>query len=266
MTHFVIIALSTTLVAGSAGLFIACKSADTVSPTTTTTTAPGSSSATVGTDVPAVYKKLYGATNVYLEGSNVVIKTTSLPDHKSPYYKDTQWAGTLYEAYTGTNTRFALNPNRITAQSLTFKIPINPVKSATASATPGGPIGVGVNGVVFFNQYAAMQAPLTNEIDGFDQYGGHPQQSGQYHYHIEPTYLTGKFGKSILLGFLLDGFPVYGPVENNKTLTSSDLDAYHGHSHATTEYPNGIYHYHFTADTPYLNGSGFYGTKGTVTQ
>ena len=203
---------------------------------------------------------------MYLEGSNVVIKTTSLPDHKSPYYKDTQWAGTLYEAYTGTNTRFALNPNRITAQSLTFKIPINPVKSATASATPGGPIGVGVNGVVFFNQYAAMQAPLTNEIDGFDQYGGHPQQSGQYHYHIEPTYLTGKFGKSILLGFLLDGFPVYGPVENNKTLTSSDLDAYHGHSHATTEYPNGIYHYHFTADTPYLNGSGFYGTKGTVTQ
>jgi hypothetical protein len=70
----------------------------------------------------------------------------------------------------------------------------------------------------------------------------------------------------VLLGFLLDGFPVYGPLENSITITNADLDAYHGHTHATADFPNGIYHYHFTAAAPYLNGSGFKGTAGTVTQ
>ncbi|MES2779781.1 MAG: YHYH protein, partial [Bacteroidota bacterium] len=132
--------------------------------------------------------------------------------------------------------------------------------------TPGGPIGVAINGIPLFNQYAAMGAPLTSEIISFDQYGGHPQQQGQYHYHIEPYYITAQKSKAVLLGFLLDGFPVYGPLEDGKTLTSADLDVYHGHVHATTEYPNGIYHYHFTADSPYLNGNGFFGTAGTVSQ
>ena len=66
-------------------------------------------------------------------------------------------------------------------------------------------------------------------------------------------------------GFLLDGFPVYGPEENDGSSPTA-LDVYHGHTHATAEYPSGIYHYHFTTDAPYLNGNGFYGTKGTVTQ
>jgi len=126
-------------------------------------------------------------------------------------------------------------------------------------------IGVSLNGVPFYNQYAGPSQPLTNEINSFDQYLGHPDQTSRYHYHEEPSYLTTQKGKSALLGFLLDGFPVYGPLENGTTLVSSDLDAYHGHSHATTEYPNGIYHYHITSDAPYINGSGYYGTPGTVT-
>jgi hypothetical protein len=46
----------------------------------------------------------------------------------------------------------------------------------------------------------------------------------------------------------------------------ADLDAYHGHTSVTADYPNGVYHYHITADAPYINGAGFYGTKGSVTQ
>ena len=97
---------------------------------------------------------------------------------------------------------------------------------------------------------------------------GHPQNQGVYHYHVEPLYLTTvKSTKSGLMGFLLDGFPVYGPNEENNTLvTNSSLDVFHGHSHATVDYPNGIYHYHFTAEAPYLNGNGFYGTPGTISQ
>ena len=70
----------------------------------------------------------------------------------------------------------------------------------------------------------------------------------------------------LLMGFLLDGFPIYGPVEDGTVLTSSNLDDHHGHSHPTSEFPDGIYHYHLTADAPYLNGVGYYGTPGTVTE
>ena len=69
------------------------------------------------------------------------------------------------------------------------------------------------------------------------------------------------------MGFLLDGFPVYGPQEESgTTVMSSGLDVYHGHTHATVDFPNGTYHYHFTADAPYMNGNGYYGTAGTVTK
>ncbi|MEZ0607532.1 YHYH protein [Fibrella sp. WM1] len=246
-------------------LAAACqKASDAVSPTSTMPTT--STSVTVGTGVPDVYKKLYGATSIYVEGSNIVIKTSGRPDHKSPYYKGTAWESSLYEAYNGTNARYAQNPNVIAETSLTYKIPMNPAEDPTHAATPLGSTGVALNGVAFFNQYAAQNAPLTNEINGFDQYGGHPQQQGQYHYHLEPTYLTKNKGKDALMGFLLDGFPVYGPVENGKTITNADLDKYHGHIGKTADYPSGIYHYHITAEDPYISGSGFYGKAGTVTR
>ncbi|MGB8191880.1 MAG: YHYH protein [Chitinophagaceae bacterium] len=217
------------------------------------------------TDVPEVYKKIYGATDVYIEGNYVIIKSNGRPDHKSPYYQGTQWAS-LYEAYNGTNPSWAQNPNKIQTANLTFKIPINPAVASNHSATPLGPIGISLNGVPFYNQYAGPNQPLTGEINSFDQYNGHPQQMGGYHYHVEPTYITAQKGKSVLLGFLLDGFPVYGPIENGTTITNASLDAYHGHTHATADFPNGIYHYHVTSNDPYINGSGYYGTPGTVSQ
>jgi len=218
------------------------------------------------TTVPAVFSKFNSTVTTSVEGNFVVLKSNGLPEHKSPYYMGTTWAATLYEAYNGTNPSFALNPNRIASQNLTFKIPINPALNAIHEATPLGPIGISINGVPIFNQYAGPAQPLTNEINSFDQYNGHPQQTGQYHYHVEPLYTTALKGKEALIGFLLDGFPLYGPKENGVTLTSANLDAYHGHTSVTADYPNGIYHYHITADAPYINGSGFYGSKGTVTQ
>jgi len=219
-----------------------------------------------GTPIPVVFSKFNSSVIISVEGNYVVLKTNGLPEHKSPYYQGTQWQATLYEAYNGTNPAFMLNPNRIASQNLTFKIPLNPAVAAMHEATPLGPIGVSINGVPLFNQYAGPSQPLTNEINSFDQYNGHPQQQGQYHYHVEPLYITALKAKEALIGFLLDGFPVYGPKENGTTLTNADLDTYHGHTGATAEYPAGIYHYHITADAPYINGSGFYGSKGTVTQ
>lgn len=219
--------------------------------------------------VPEVYTKIYGATSITSDGTYITIKTTGTPDHKSPYYPATH---SLYEPYSGTTPlgyTFNKNPNKIATQNFTFKIPLNPVVASNHVATPLGAIGVALNGVAFYNQYAGPNNQiLTSEIASFDNYNGHPTATSQYHYHVEPLYLTTvKTTKSGLLGFLLDGFPVYGPQEENTTtVTSNSLDVYHGHTHATVDFPNGIYHYHFTADAPYLNGNGFYGKPGTVTQ
>lgn len=236
---------------------IACSKSNDVTPDTTTYT------------VPDVYKKIYGASSITSDGTFITIKTNGTPDHKSTYYPTTN---SLYEPFSGTTFggyTFSQNPNKIAAQTYTFKIPLNPAVATNHTATPLGAMGVALNGVPFFNQYAGPNnQALSSEIVSFDKYYGHPTNTSQYHYHIEPLYLTTvKSTKSGLMGFLLDGFPVYGPQEENcTTVTSSSLDAYHGHSHATLDFPNGIYHYHFTADAPYLNGNGFYGTPGTVTQ
>jgi hypothetical protein len=108
---------------------------------------------------------------------------------------------------------------------------------------------------------------------------GHPTPSvagAQYHYHYEPKWLTSKFSNTAFMGFLLDGFPVYGPYENGVKITTSMLDSYNGHVSATEDYPNDkIYHYHVISASssvpfvlklaaPYINGGKYYGTKGTV--
>ncbi|RIJ42905.1 YHYH protein [Pontibacter oryzae] len=221
-------------------------------------------------EIPEVYKKVYGASSITTDGTYVIIKTTGAPDHKSVYYPSTS---SLYEhfsgstTYAGTTYTFRKNPNTIGSFNYTFKIPLHPEVAATHAATPLGAIGVSLNGVPFYNQYAGPNQPLTNEFQSFDQYSGHPTGNNNYHYHLEPIYLTTvKATKASLLGFLLDGFPVYGPVENGAAVTNAMLDAYHGHTHATEDYPSGTYHYHITDADPYINGSGFYGTPGTVTQ
>lgn len=215
------------------------------------------------TIVPEVYKKIYGASSVTSDGTFITIKTNGQPDHKSVYYGTSD---SRYESFSGTTfggTTFTKNPNTINLNlAFTYKIPLNPVMATAHASTPLGAIGVAVNGVPFFNQYAGPNQPLTNEITSFDQYWGHPQATGIYHYHVEPTYLTATKGKEALMGFLLDGFPVYGPEENGVAVTN--LDVYHGHTGVTPDYPNGIYHYHITNSDPYINGNGFYGTPGTV--
>lgn len=226
--------------------------------TTTTTTTTGTTVTLAG-----VFKKFNSKVTISTDGTNITLKSDGVPDHKSCYFATSD---SRYQAYNGTNTAFSKNPNSIVTKAFTFKIPASPAVNATHEATPLGPIGVAINGVPIYNQYAGPNTPLTNEINSFDQYNGHPDPGSTYHYHVEPLYITFNNTKSALVGFLLDGFPVYGPLENGKTLVSSDLDIYHGHTGITADYPNGIYHYHTTADAPYINGVGFYGTKGSVTQ
>ena len=216
---------------------------------------------TTTTGLPAAFAKFNSSVSVSLDGDNVVIRANGVPDHKSVYFPASD---ARYEAYNGTNKQFSANGFQIVEQQLTFRIPVNPKAASSHASTPLGPIGIAVNGVPIFNQYNGQNRPLTVEINSFDQYNGHPQMTGQYHYHVEPLGITQKNGSSALIGFLLDGFPVYGPIESGKRITNADLDELHGHTGETADYPNGIYHYHVTTEDPYINGAGFYGTPGTV--
>ncbi len=207
--------------------------------------------------LPSLYAHFTANVQVWREGDYAVVHTDDVPDHPSCYFpQDSR----LYQP----DPDIRQNPNQIEAQSITLRLPLNPQPAATHRDTPLGPIGVSVNGVVFFNQYAAGYSPLAPELPTLDQYNGHPQQTGVYHYHIEPTWLTSTRGKSSLMGLLLDGYPVYGPVENGRTVTNRDLDAYHGHFGPTPDCPGGIYHYHVTAQDPYINGGQFYGVPGRL--
>src|SRR5688572_14751249 len=107
----------------------------------TTDTTDGSITSTsitpsYGADVPAVYKKIYNAKEIYIQSGFVIIKTTTLPDHKSPYYKNSKWAATQYEAYNGSNPSWSQNPSTIAEANVTFKIPLNPSKATTHTSTP----------------------------------------------------------------------------------------------------------------------------------
>ncbi len=215
-------------------------------------------------DISTILSKFSGTGLSYeVNGNTVTFTTQDLPNHTSPYWPETN---PLHEDYNGTNNQFNLNPNRISTQNIVFTITLNPQEANNKEVTGLGPIGIARNGVVFFNQYAGPDQPLTNEIDSFDQWLGHPQRTGQYHYHIEPTYLTSEFGDDAFLGLLSDGFPIYGSMENGQIITNDDLDDYHGHVSATEDFPNGIYHYHITSEDPYLNGNGYFGTPGNISQ
>jgi hypothetical protein len=154
--------------------FIACsKNSTTSNPDVTTTN-----------NFSRLYAKMYNVTSVDSSSSTtIVIRTTDVPDHKSPFFG----AGNeKYEAYNGDNPNFSasvtingtVSTPTLMSQNLTFRIPRYPVESSTHTSTTGGPIGIGRNGVVFFNQYNGQGAALDNpEINNVDQYLGHPTPS-----------------------------------------------------------------------------------------
>ena len=177
-----------------------------------------------------------------------------MPDHPSPYF------GVGHPLYEAPHEGMRVNPNVIGTQSLELRIPANPAVAGSPTDTSLGPIGMATNGVPLFNQYARDNAPLDQEIESFDRYNGHPTGRSLYHYHIEPFFLT-EGNRAALVGFLLDGFPLYGPDEDDGSAPTG-LDDCNGHTHAAPEFPDGIYHYHVVDVPPYFTGC-YAGTPGT---
>ena len=74
-------------------------------------------------DIPAPYSHYTSAVTLGQSGTDVTLYTTSVPEHKSPYFSPPD---PRYEAYNGTNPNWAQNPYHIGTQSILFTIPSSP--------------------------------------------------------------------------------------------------------------------------------------------
>ena len=117
---------------------------------------------------------------------------------------------------------WAMNPNTPSNQNWVFKIARFPVPDPTPAIAGNGQIGVLINGVVLFNAGDAMSYNNQNiwhrlaqyfEAVSFDTSGGHPSPQRAYHYHInmKKLYSPDSTAHSPILGYMFDGYPLYGP-------------------------------------------------------
>ena len=164
------------------------------------------------------------------------------------------------------------NPSYIAVQNETYYFPLNPQENPQHRITDEsngnralhmGPIGIAVNGVVFFNPFDMGNTDATNLMD---RCCGHPNQDDQYHYHKYPICMNSPWSDegqahSPLIGFAFDGYPVYGPYESKDTMAMNvvgehALNGFNMHYDAERGW-----HYHVTPGKfPYLIG-GFWGVE-----
>jgi hypothetical protein len=184
---------------------------------------------------------------VTVSGSTRTITSNGLPSHRTGVYPVQQ---------SDDAAQYDPNPHSITTQSLSFQLTADPTPLSSPTCA-GGVVAIMLTGAVMNNGYdAAGRDAVAYEIQ--DTCGGHPQEKGQYHYHGPATCASDPgSGHSALLGYVLDGFGLYGfRGEDGRTLTNNDLDECHGHAH-TIDW-DGVrkvmYHYHFTWEFPYTVG------------
>eukprot|EP00457_Paulinella_chromatophora_P001406 gb/GEZN01001408.1/.p1 GENE.gb/GEZN01001408.1/~~gb/GEZN01001408.1/.p1 ORF type:complete len:928 (-),score=103.59 gb/GEZN01001408.1/:232-3015(-) len=164
----------------------------------------------------------------------------------------------------------ALSPGTPAFRALSVTIPLKPRpnfrqprESASEQHTL---VGMAVNGV------AIVHGGNDNKPETMDDCMGHTDQFHSYHYHAPPTCLLASMNVSIptdpawwtypnpqgywpsyspnpspLIGWALDGFPLYGPYDWNGDLVTADrLDACHG------LYLEGVYRYYLTPFPPFV--------------
>jgi len=202
----------------------------------------------VVTELHAAYEAFnQDATTIYLDGSNVVIESTGLPNHETVYWGE---GNDLYLE----EPDVRITPGTITRrdQSATITVDATPNLTGNTVATELGIIGVAVSGSYIFNDQEG-NGSLDEAAGGLDWTGAHVGPS-VYHYHLEPKAFTND--DDALAGILLDGIFLYGRKCNSIDDYPSDLDAVGGHT-STTQYTDGDeeYHYHIINELYATTGS-----------
>lgn len=193
--------------------------------------------------------------DIQVSAGQRVINTNDLPTG--------QQTGTFPIASDDPAYKYDANPNTIgSSASHTITLPVSPTENSTPNCLGGGSVGVLLNGVFL---YDALDGPGRDAVahEEQDLCQGHPDQSGEYHYHQIPTCLRDHArGTSTIVGWANDGYPIVverdaaGNLPNNE-----DLDVCHGRTSPITL--DGVlkttYHYSATLEFPYSIGC-FHGT------
>ena len=190
---------------------------------------------------------------ISFDATSMVLRTHGLPNHPTGVFP-------------------GLNPSQIIEQIATYYIPFNPAENPQHTVTdkqnsnhalPMGPIGIAINGVVFFNPFDANSQDAT---DMMDRCCGHPNPMGVYHYHKYPICVNSPWadeGKehSPLIGFAFDGYPVYGPYESKDVMAKDVIGEGALNAFNMTYDEARGQHYHVTPGKfPYIIG-GYWGTE-----
>lgn len=153
---------------------------------------------------------------IYLQGVYRIVRSNGIPNHKTGAFPN------------------AGNPNTISEQTYTFRMPAKPKESGSSIELGMYPFGVAINGIPFDpganefwnnNRYSGWQyeAMYLGPKLGLDSNNAHVQPNGAYHYHGIPTGLLNKLSKynrPVLLGYAADGFPIYSPYSYSEPLNA----------------------------------------------
>ena len=211
-------------------VLVACSSEAEIEEETLTVTSLHSAFAEFDTD----------ETTIYLSGADVVIETTGLPNHTTPYWSESH---ALYVAPTVTSTG-QMTPTRIDTSnrdnSSSVTVSTSPDLASATTATALGAIGVAVSGAYLYNDQEGNGA-LDAAVGSLDYSGAHIGPT-DYHYHLEPLAFSDDDDK--LNGIISDGFFIYGRKCNSTGTYPMNLDASGGHMSLTQHTDIAEYHYH----------------------
>ena len=180
------------------------------------------------------------------------VHARNIPNHQTAKFPDTY----------GTQ---GYNPSYIQEHNYTYHFPLNPHPNSNAIAMTAhdangalnmGTVGIAVNGVAFYNPFDAGMEDASSIMD---RCCGHPSPDNRYHYHKYPICVNTPFvdkgnAHSPVIGFALDGLPVYGPYEEADVMArdskTNPLNAFNAHYDAVRGW-----HYHVTPGKfPYIIG------------
>lgn len=164
------------------------------------------------------------------------------------------------------------NPNTISAQEHSFRMPLKPSGAGVDFVQR---VGISVNGILFepsagefYNddpssgwQYEALSGALDL---GVDCNHAHVQPTGNYHFHGMPEKLIealGGDGEMLLVGYAADGYPMYARYgysdpDDASSAVRKMISSYKLKEGTRPSGPGGEYDGSFTADYEYVEGLG----------
>lgn len=242
----------------------ACGSDSPTSPSATTTTTTTTGGASAGTSIVAVVSSRFkSAVTRTIGTTSITVQSRGVPDHVTPYW------GAGNAQYEVQLSGQGLTPGTLGEQTFAMTIPVTPAEASSKEATALGPIGMALNGVAIYNDREGGNVPVdSGTLRTFDRAGAHVGPGALYHYHFDGDFTSRDDAN--LIGFLRDGFPIYGRRDQDGS-SPSNLDTNGGHVGTTSDFSTAIYHYH-TSSVAYMNSrfyilksGSYHGTKGTFT-